>query len=64
MGQIEVALRERLELGGCYPVGCGEHDEEIWFTPHLNRRFALPATIATNDAANAVLRSAGMEQGF
>ena len=65
MGGIEMALRERLEMAGCYPVG--EDDEqtrELWFTPHLNRRFALPLGITTPDAANAVLRSAGMEEAF
>ena len=65
MGKIEEALRERLEMAGCHPVGHDhEQDAELWFTPHLNRRFALPQTITTNDAANAVLRAAGMEEAF
>jgi hypothetical protein len=63
-GQIEMALRERLELGGCTMVGHGSDGREAWFTPHLNRHFAMPATITTNDDANAVLRCAGMEEAF
>jgi hypothetical protein len=64
MGEIEIALRERLEMAGCYPVGHDDDGRELWFTPHLNRRFVLPGAIITNDAANAVLRTAGMEEAF
>jgi hypothetical protein len=65
MGRIEEALRERLEMAGCYPLGReDERDAELWFTPHLNRNFALPRAVTTNDAANAVLRAAGMEEAF
>jgi hypothetical protein len=69
MDKIEEALRERLEMAGCYPLACedgddGERDAGLWFTPHLNRSFILPRTVTTNDAANAVLRAAGMEEAF
>ena len=64
MERIETALRERLEMGGCYEAGDGPDGREAWFTPHLNRRFAMPATVTTNDEANAVLRCAGMEEAF
>lgn len=64
MGKIEIALRERLEMGGCYPAGRDADGRELWFTPHLNRNFALPRGIARNDDANAVLRAAGMEETF
>ena len=64
MGGIESALRERLEMGGCTPVGGCEDGPELWFTPHLNACFALPSGIATPGAANAVLRAAGMEETF
>ncbi len=69
MGGIEMALRERLEMGGCTPIGQGdggrnEGNQKLWFTPHLNNCFALPPGITTADAANAVLRSAGMEEAF
>ncbi|MCZ6742920.1 MAG: type II toxin-antitoxin system HicA family toxin [Alphaproteobacteria bacterium] len=64
MGGIELALRERLEMAGCYATGRDDDGRESWFTPHLNGCFALPRAIATADAANAVLRSAGMEEAF
>jgi len=64
MGGIESALRERLEMGGCTPVGGGEDGPELWFTPHLNACFALPSGIATPGGGNAVLRAAGMEETF
>lgn len=64
MGQIEMALRERLELAGCYPAGRDAEGRELWFTPHLNRKFPMPGAIETPDAANAVLRIAGMEEAF
>lgn len=64
MGRIEMALRERLEMAGCYPVGRDRDGREMWFTPHLNRAFPMPGTVTTNDDANTVLRSAGMEEAF
>lgn len=64
MGRIETALRERLEMAGCYAVGRDAGGREVWFTPHLNREFAMPAAIETPAAANAVLRAAGMEAAF
>lgn len=64
MGRIEMALRERLEQAGCYPVDRGEEGKETWFSPHLNRDFALPGAVTTPAEANAVLRSAGMEEAF
>jgi hypothetical protein len=64
MGQIEMALRERLEMAGCYPVGQDEGGREMWFTPHLNRAIPFPGAVTTNEAANAVLRAAGMEEAF
>ncbi len=65
MGRFEVALRERLEMGGCYAVGQGPDDgHEDWFTPHLNRHFTIPATVTSAEDANAVLRCAGMEEAF
>ena len=59
-----MALRERLEMGGCYGEGGDPDGREVWFTPHLNRHFAMPAAVTTSDEANAVLRSAGMEEAF
>jgi len=59
-----MALRERLELAGCYAVGRDGDGREMWFTPHLNRTFPFPGAVTSNDAANAVLREAGMEKAF
>ena len=59
-----MALRERLEMGGCYMVGRDAGEREAWFTPHLNRHFAMPAAVVTSEDANAVLRCAGMEEAF
>jgi len=64
MVKIKLALRERLEMAGCYPVGQVDHGRELWFTPHLNSNFALPQEVTTNVAANVVLRTAGMEEVF
>ncbi len=64
MERLEIALTERLEMGGCYAVGHGPDGREAWFTPHLNRHFAMPPAITTIDDANAVLRCAGMEEAF
>ena len=59
-----MALRERLEMAGCYAMGRDETGRETWFTPHLNRTFPFPGAVTTNDGANAVLRAAGMEDAF
>ncbi len=64
MGGIEMALRDRLEMAGCYPDGRDAGGRELWFTPHLGRHFPMPVTIADGAAANAVLRGAGMEEAF
>lgn len=66
MGRLERALRERLEMAGCYFLrdGDGGDGTEIWFTPHLNREFELLPPVTSPQAANAVLRAAGMEQAF
>lgn len=64
MTRIEMALRTRLEMGGCYPTGDGAGHREFWFSPHLGRRFSLTPPIGDPDAANAVLRAAGMEEAF
>ncbi|MDX1485138.1 MAG: hypothetical protein R3229_11720 [Alphaproteobacteria bacterium] len=64
MGDIERALRERLEMAGCYPTGRDQDGRELWFTPHLNRAFPMPQSVTAAAAANAVLRAAGMEDAF
>lgn len=64
MSRIEDALRARLQEAGCYPVSAGTGGRERWFSPHLGRTFELPVEIATAEAANAVLRAAGMEEAF
>jgi hypothetical protein len=65
---IDQALRERLQMAGCYPLraqnGDGEDIGEIWFTPHLNREFMLEARVIDPVTANAALRRAGMEEAF
>jgi hypothetical protein len=65
---IDRALRERLEMAGCYPIRMAHpqemEDGEIWFTPHLNRVFPLEARVADPATANAALRRAGMEEAF
>lgn len=65
-GRIELALRDRLEMAGCYAVR--EDDDapggEIWFSPHLNREFRVPYPVVSVEAANKVLRAAGMEAAF
>lgn len=63
---IDRALRERLGMAGCYPLRAQDTDDggEIWFTPHLNREFALEARVNDPVSANAALRRAGMEEAF
>ena len=64
VGRIAAALRERLEMAGCYALRDAVDMAEIWFSPHLNREFTVPRRVATAEEANAVLRSAGMEPAF
>jgi hypothetical protein len=61
---IDAALRERLEMAGCYPKRLAPGGGEIWFSPHLNREFTVEHHVADNAAANAILRRAGMEEAF
>ena len=63
-GSIDEALRERLEMAGCYAKRRAPGGGEVWFTPHLNREFTVEAHVADAAAANAVLRRAGMEEAF
>lgn len=63
--RLETVLRERLEMAGCYFLRDGARPgEETWFTPHLNREFALPSPVTSVHEANAVLFAAGLEQVF
>ena len=65
MGRIELALRERLEMAGCHILR--EDDTsggQVWFSPHMNREFTIPYPVVSADAANKVLRAAGMEAAF
>ena len=66
MRDIDRALRERLGMAGCFPLRRQEDAEggEIWYTPHLNREFALEARVLDPISANAALRRAGMEEAF
>lgn len=61
---IDHALRDRLAAAGCYPKRPAPGGGEIWFTPHLNREFAIERRVADATTANAVLRRAGMEDAF
>ncbi len=60
---IDVTLRERLEMAGCF-VEKRASDGETWFTPHRNRRFRLIPPVQSAAEANAILRDAGMEEVF
>ncbi len=66
MRDIDQTLRERLGMAGCFPLRAQDGDEggEIWYTPHLNREFALEARVLDPITANAALRRAGMEEAF
>lgn len=61
---IDLALRDRLAEAGCYPKRPAPGGGEIWFTPHLNREFAIEPRVTDAATANAVLRRAGMEEAF
>ena len=60
---IDVKLRERLEMAGCY-VEKRASDGETWFTPHRNRHFHMTSPVRSAAEANAILREAGMEEVF
>ncbi len=59
-----MALRERLEMAGCYRLRAGEAGAEVWFTPHLNREFVLPHAVRDAETADRVLFQAGLEPAF
>ncbi len=60
---IDVKLRERLEMAGCF-VEKRASNGETWFTPHRNRHFQMTSPVRTAAEANAILRAAGMEEVF
>ena len=66
IGRMEAALRQRLEMAGCYFLRDQDATPgaEAWFSPHLNREFTVPGRVTSREAANDVLRAAGMEEAF
>jgi predicted RNA binding protein YcfA (HicA-like mRNA interferase family) len=58
------AVRKILIEAGCRFLRQGRGDHEIWVSPHANKPFTVPMTIASRHTANKVLKDAGLPRAF
>lgn len=49
-------LKERLKANGCYFYRQAHGNHEIWYSPHTNRKFCVPASTKSRHTANQILR--------
>jgi predicted RNA binding protein YcfA (HicA-like mRNA interferase family) len=58
------AVRKILIEAGCKFLRQGRGDHEIWTSPHAQKPFTVPLTIASRHTANKVLKDAGLQKAF
>jgi hypothetical protein len=58
------AVRKVLIEAGCKLLRQGRGDHEIWTSPHAQKPFTVPVTIASRHPANKVLKDAGLPKAF
>ena len=58
------AVRKILIEAGCKFLRQGRGDHEIWTSPHAQKPFTVPVTIASRHTANKVLKDAGLPKAF
>jgi predicted RNA binding protein YcfA (HicA-like mRNA interferase family) len=58
------AVRKVLIEAGCKFLRQGRGDHEIWTSPHAQKPFTVPLTIASRHTANKVLKDAGLQKAF
>ena len=57
-------VRNQLKQAGCYPVGQGKGDHEIWHSPISNRHFPVDSKIKSRHTENGILKQAGLPKQF
>lgn len=57
-------LKKLLLENGCRFERQGKGDHEIWYSPHIGRRFVVDSEIKSRHTANAVLKQAGLGKHF
>jgi predicted RNA binding protein YcfA (HicA-like mRNA interferase family) len=58
------AVRKILIEAGCKFLRQGRGDHEVWTSPHAQKPFTVPLTIASRHTANKVLKDAGLQKAF
>ncbi len=51
-----------LKENDCYFLRSGKGSHEIWFSPIVNRSFAVPCNIRPVPLANSILKFAGIKE--
>ena len=57
-------LARLLKNAGCSFVRQGKVSHEIWYSPKVNRNFAVPRNTRKPHTANGVLKDAGLPKEF
>jgi hypothetical protein len=60
MADYTRTVKKILSDGGCKFVRYGKGDHEIWYSPLINRKFAVDGKITKRSSANQTLKCAGI----
>ena len=64
MAEYEKQVREMLKEFGCSFFRRGKGDHDIWFSPHVNKKFPVDSKIKSRHVANAIMKQAGLDFRF
>ena len=55
-------VKKLLSDNGCYFIRHGKGDHDIWYSPIVNRNFAVDGSITKRSSANETLKVAGVKK--
>jgi HicA toxin of bacterial toxin-antitoxin, len=64
LAKLARELKKLLSEAGCYYIRSAKGDHEWWFSPIVQRHFAVDAGIKSHNTANAILKQAGLPKAF
>jgi hypothetical protein len=62
MSDFTPMLKRLHREAGCYFVGSGKGDHEIWFSPKVGRNVTVDSKIKSRHTANSVLKQSALEK--
>jgi hypothetical protein len=64
MGSWTDDFKSVLKAHGCRFDRPGKGDQEIWYSPHSDRRFPVDTKIKSRHTANEIMKQAGLSHRF